>query len=263
MSNIVPNPAYSAPPRPIGPTVIQASPGATTTLITRRPTPPAHQQTGLPKDRGDTGIRQQVDALAATRTAGCGGSPRRRPACASPSLTARPAARRWAPSLTRDVRGFVYEAMILFGIGLVPGLIGAIFTAQTGHREVLQSDTALRIIAFVIYGIYFVWFLGAKRPDSADANLAHPRRDARRRPLSQGRALLRYVACWIWIVPGCASGVEPALGSVAEPGAVAVWIVCLRRAVTAASQRQFWTSAVQRTRLRIVPRRDGRRDDAR
>ena len=48
-SNIVPNPAYSAPPRPIGPTVIQAAPGATTTLITRRPTPPAHQQTGLPK----------------------------------------------------------------------------------------------------------------------------------------------------------------------------------------------------------------------
>ncbi|MEO6743699.1 MAG: DUF3106 domain-containing protein [Caldimonas sp.] len=48
-SNIVPNPAYSAPPRPIGPTVIQASPGATTTLVTRRPTPPAHQQTGLPK----------------------------------------------------------------------------------------------------------------------------------------------------------------------------------------------------------------------
>jgi hypothetical protein len=48
-SNIVPNPAYSAPPRPIGPTVIQAAPGATTTLVTRRPTPPAHQQTGLPK----------------------------------------------------------------------------------------------------------------------------------------------------------------------------------------------------------------------
>jgi hypothetical protein len=28
---------------------VQAGPGATTTLVTRRPTPPAHQQTGLPK----------------------------------------------------------------------------------------------------------------------------------------------------------------------------------------------------------------------
>ncbi|MBS0446300.1 MAG: DUF3106 domain-containing protein [Proteobacteria bacterium] len=48
-SNIVPNPAYAAPPRPIGPTVLQAQPGATTTLISRRPAPPPHQQTGMPK----------------------------------------------------------------------------------------------------------------------------------------------------------------------------------------------------------------------
>jgi hypothetical protein len=48
-SNIVPNPEYSAPPRAITPTVVQAGPGATTTLITKRPTPPGHQQTGMPK----------------------------------------------------------------------------------------------------------------------------------------------------------------------------------------------------------------------
>ena len=48
-SNIVPNPALSAPPKVIAPTVVQAHPGATTTLITKRPTPPSHQQTGLPK----------------------------------------------------------------------------------------------------------------------------------------------------------------------------------------------------------------------
>lgn len=48
-SNIVPNPAFAAPPRPVAPTVVRASPGATTTLISKRPTPPSHQQTGLPK----------------------------------------------------------------------------------------------------------------------------------------------------------------------------------------------------------------------
>ena len=48
-SNIVPNPVYSAPPRPVGPTTVQAAPGATTTPVTRRPTPPPHQHTGLPK----------------------------------------------------------------------------------------------------------------------------------------------------------------------------------------------------------------------
>lgn len=48
-SNIVPNVAPAAPRRPIAPTVVQAQPGATTPLMTRRPLPPAHQQPGLPK----------------------------------------------------------------------------------------------------------------------------------------------------------------------------------------------------------------------
>ncbi len=48
-SNIVPNSSYAAPPRTVAPTVVQARPGATTTLITRRPNPPGHQQTGMPK----------------------------------------------------------------------------------------------------------------------------------------------------------------------------------------------------------------------
>jgi hypothetical protein len=48
-SNIVPDPSSSGAPRPIEPTVVQARPGATTTPITKRPTPPGHQQTGMPK----------------------------------------------------------------------------------------------------------------------------------------------------------------------------------------------------------------------
>lgn len=48
--NIVPNASLSGgPTRPVAPTVVQASPGATTTLVTRQPAPPAHQQAGLPK----------------------------------------------------------------------------------------------------------------------------------------------------------------------------------------------------------------------
>src|SRR5688572_13559317 len=48
--NIVPNPSHSGGPmRPVAPTVVQSSPGATTTLVTRQPTPPAHQQAGMPK----------------------------------------------------------------------------------------------------------------------------------------------------------------------------------------------------------------------
>ena len=48
-SNIVPDPAAAPAPQSVAPTVVRASPGATTTLITKRPAPPGHQQTGLPK----------------------------------------------------------------------------------------------------------------------------------------------------------------------------------------------------------------------
>jgi hypothetical protein len=47
--NVVPNPALTQPPKQVAPTLVQAGPGATTTPITRRPAPPAHQQTGMPK----------------------------------------------------------------------------------------------------------------------------------------------------------------------------------------------------------------------
>ena len=47
--NVVPSPAPVQPPKQVAPTLVQAGPGATTTLITRRPAPPSHQQTGMPK----------------------------------------------------------------------------------------------------------------------------------------------------------------------------------------------------------------------
>ena len=48
-SNMVPNPSFAAPPKPVAPTIMQASPGATTTAINKRAAPPGHQQTGMPK----------------------------------------------------------------------------------------------------------------------------------------------------------------------------------------------------------------------
>ena len=48
-SNIVPNPAFAVSPKMVAPAVVQARPGATTTLITRLPAPPLHEHTGMPK----------------------------------------------------------------------------------------------------------------------------------------------------------------------------------------------------------------------
>ena len=48
-SNEVVPPDVRRQPRSVAPTLVQAPTGATTTLISKRPTPPAHQQAGLPK----------------------------------------------------------------------------------------------------------------------------------------------------------------------------------------------------------------------
>jgi len=55
-SNIVPNPSFAAPPKAVGPTVVQARPGATTSLISSRPVPPSHQQPGMPKIAASPGF---------------------------------------------------------------------------------------------------------------------------------------------------------------------------------------------------------------
>jgi hypothetical protein len=48
-STIVRAPSALPVLKPVGPTLIQVAPGATTTSVTRPPAPPLHQQPGLPK----------------------------------------------------------------------------------------------------------------------------------------------------------------------------------------------------------------------
>jgi hypothetical protein len=48
-ANTVSDPALAARPKAVAPAVVQATPGATTTLISKPQTPPAHQQSGMPK----------------------------------------------------------------------------------------------------------------------------------------------------------------------------------------------------------------------
>jgi hypothetical protein len=75
--NMVANPSLTArPPKAVAPTVVQAAPGATTTLVTRQPAPPAHQQTGMPKIAATPGFVDRSTLLpkrgpqgAATRSA--------------------------------------------------------------------------------------------------------------------------------------------------------------------------------------------------
>ncbi|MFZ2649175.1 MAG: DUF3106 domain-containing protein [Burkholderiaceae bacterium] len=61
--NIVPNPAHAPQPTPIPSAALQAQPGATTTSIAKRASPPMHQQPGLPKISASPGFVDKTTLL--------------------------------------------------------------------------------------------------------------------------------------------------------------------------------------------------------
>ncbi len=85
-SNVVPNSSYAPRPKAVSPSVAQAQPGATTNLITKRPSPPLHQPSGLPKIAVTPGFVDQATLLpkrgpqgAATRSTTASAPDPRRP----------------------------------------------------------------------------------------------------------------------------------------------------------------------------------------
>ena len=153
------------------------------------------------------------------------------------------------PSLARRMASFVYEGLLLFGIGLIPGAIGALFVALTGHQHPLQSDSALRVITFALYAIYFTWFWSA-RGQTLPMRTWHLQvvtNEGRR--LSQARALARFVASCAWFVPAALlAGLN---GWTRWQGLTAALIGAVAYALLALlhPSRQFWHDAVCGTRI--------------
>ena len=159
------------------------------------------------------------------------------------------AALRGTPSLARRMMCFVYEALLLFGLALIPGAIGAFFVAQTRQQHPLQSPTALRVYAFVLFGLYFVWFWSA-RGQTLAMQTWHIRLDADGRPPTQARALLRYAACCAgWFGPPTAIATLNGLRPWPALAGFGLWFVLYAVSARLAPDRQFWHDVLCGTRL--------------
>jgi len=158
-----------------------------------------------------------------------------------------------APSLRRRMAAFVYEGLLLFGIGLVPGAIGALFFALTGQHHPLQSETSLRVITLVIYAVYFTWFWSARGQTLAMQTWHIRVVTADGAPLSQLRALCRFVAACAWFAP--AAVLSHLNGWTGWPalGAVAIGVLAYASLALLHPQRQFWHDALCGTRLVHAP----------
>ncbi len=154
------------------------------------------------------------------------------------------------PSLTRRMACFVYESLLLFGLGLIPGVLGALFFAQTGQRNPLQSEAALRLFAWLFYGVYFVWFWSA-RGQTLAMQTWHIRVVATSGArLTQARALARYAACCVaWFGPATLLAWAMQLKPWPSLALTAGGIVGYPQLALAAPGRQFWHDRLCGTRL--------------
>lgn len=144
---------------------------------------------------------------------------------------------------------WLYEGMLMFGVVFISGYL---FSTLSQTRNALDNRHALQAFLFVIFGIYFVWFWA--RGQTLAMKTWHIRVvDRQGQPITQKRALLRYVLSWAWFLPPLAvlapfhlSGAETSL---ILCGWIVVWALLSRFH----PERQFWHDAWAGTRLVSSP----------
>jgi uncharacterized RDD family membrane protein YckC len=153
------------------------------------------------------------------------------------------------PGLARRMACWLYEGLLMFGVVFIAGYL---FGTLSQTRDAMDNRNALQAFLFVIFGIYFVWFW-SKGQTLAMKTWHITVVDRSGKSLTQMRALLRYLLCWLWFVPALAalapfqlSGAESALVVL---GWVAVWAILSYLH----PQRQFWHDALAGTQLVSTP----------
>ena len=156
-----------------------------------------------------------------------------------------------APPLARRMACWLYEGMLLFGVVFIAGYL---FGTLSQTRNALDNRHALQAFLCVVFGIYFTWFWARGQTlamKTWDIRLV----DRSGRPVTQQRALLRYIASWSWFLPPLA-GMARFSWSGAESFAIILgWVVVWALLSRFHPQQQFWHDAMAGTRLVAEPRR--------
>lgn len=152
------------------------------------------------------------------------------------------------PGLWRRMACWLYEGMLLFAVVFVSGwlfsTLGQMRDAMDTRRPLLQA------FLFIVFGVYFTWFW-SRGQTLAMKTWGIRVVDRSGRPVTQRRALARYLLSWVWFLPPLVglsllpfkvSGGESAL---LLTGWVVVWALLARFH----PHRQFWHDAWAGTRL--------------
>lgn len=101
------------------------------------------------------------------------------------------------PSLSKRMACWLYEGMLLFGVVFIAGyLFGTL--SQTKHA--MNNRHGLQAFLFLVFAIYFTWFWS--KGQTLAMKTWHIRIvDKAGLPVTQARALARYVLSWVWFLP--------------------------------------------------------------
>lgn len=152
------------------------------------------------------------------------------------------------PSLLRRMSCWLYEGILLFGVVFIAGYL---FSALSQTKNAMDNRHALQAFIFVVFGIYFGWLWS--RGQTLAMKTWHIRVvDLQGQTLTQGRALIRYLWSWLWLLPPLMASwwfeLTGGESTVITLGWVAVWAVLSRFH----PRRQFWHDALAGTQLITV-----------
>ncbi len=151
------------------------------------------------------------------------------------------------PGIARRLACFVYEGVLLFGVVMIAGYL---YSSLTQQRNAMQGRAGLMAFLFVILAIYFTWFW-SRGGQTVAMKAWHLRLlTVQGRPLSQTRALARYVLSWLWFLPALSAVHAAGLNSTSAIfGAMAAGALAYAALAWLRPDRQFFHDVVCGTKL--------------
>lgn len=165
------------------------------------------------------------------------------------AAAAQPFDRLVTPGLLRRLAAFVYEGMLLFAVAM---LATYLYSALTLQRHALQGQAGLQAFLFVVLAIYFVWFW-SRSGQTVAMRAWHLRlASADGGAVTQGRALLRYLASWVWFAPAWLTAWLADIHDTLQVSALmAAGVIMYALLALLHPQRQFWHDALCSTRITV------------
>ena len=138
-----------------------------------------------------------------------------------------------------------YEGMLLFGVIFLAGyLFGTL--SQTKHA--LDNRHGLQAFLFLVFAIYFTW-LWSKGQTLAMKTWHIKVLDTSGQPLTQPRALLRYLLSWVWFLPPIVAAIPFQLPAPVVGLLVLVWVFVWALSSKFQLRGQYWHDVWAGTQL--------------